>query len=46
MATWADIAKAEHLLGWRPQREVEDGVAKLVQWYEANREWAREIRAD
>ena len=46
MATWADIAKAEHLLGWRPQRKFEDGLAKLVQWYEANREWARELRTD
>ena len=42
-ATWADISKAERLLGWRPQATIADGVAQLVQWYQANRIWAREL---
>jgi UDP-glucuronate 4-epimerase len=42
-ATWADISKAERLLGWRPQHSFADGVAALVRWYEIHRAWAKEI---
>jgi len=43
MATWADISKAEKLLDWRPQMPFKDGVAKLVQWYRENQDWASQI---
>lgn len=43
LATWADIGKAKRLLGWRPQSSLEQGVAQLVAWYRANREWARDV---
>jgi len=43
MATWANIRKAETLLGWRPQVTFEAGVKALVEWYQANREWAKNI---
>ena len=43
-ATWANIDKAERLLGWRPRLRLADGLAHLVEWYAANREWASEIR--
>ncbi len=46
LATWADIGKAERLLGWRPQTSFEQGVRNLVDWYGENRAWAREIRTD
>jgi nucleoside-diphosphate-sugar epimerase len=42
-ATWAGIGKAERLLGWRPQIGFEEGMASLVEWYQANRSWARDI---
>jgi nucleoside-diphosphate-sugar epimerase len=42
-ATWADIGRAEQLLGWRPQVPFRQGVERLVQWYHDNRAWAREI---
>lgn len=42
-ATWADISKAERLLGWRPQMTYRQGIAALAEWYQVNREWAREI---
>jgi len=42
-ATWADIRKAERLLGWRPQVSFREGITALVEWYQANREWARHI---
>ena len=45
-ATWANIDKAERLLGWRPRVRLTDGLAHLVEWYTANREWAKEVRTD
>ena len=43
-ATWADIRKAEKLLGWRPQVTFREGITALVEWYQANREWAKDIQ--
>jgi len=45
-ATWADIRKAEQLLGWRPQFTFRQGMTALVEWYQANREWAKNIVTD
>lgn len=42
-ATWANIGKAERLLGWRPQVDLREGVRRLVDWYNENREWASTI---
>jgi UDP-glucuronate 4-epimerase len=42
--TWADIEKAERLLGWRPQHTFQDGVERLVRWYRDNRAWASEVQ--
>ena len=33
--TWADISKAEKLLGYRPKTGLEDGLRKFVAWYRA-----------
>ena len=46
LATWADIRKAEKLLGWRPQVTFREGITALVEWYQANREWAKDIQTD
>lgn len=46
LATWADITKAERLLGWRPQTKFEEGVGRLVQWYQGNHEWTKDILTD
>ncbi|HLA80391.1 MAG TPA: NAD-dependent epimerase/dehydratase family protein [Thermoleophilia bacterium] len=43
MATWANIGKAERLLGWRPQVTLEEGIARLCSWYRENREWAKTV---
>ena len=43
LATWADIGTARKLLNWEPQTSFEKGVEKLVDWYQKNRDWAREI---
>lgn len=42
-ATWADISKAQAVLGWRPQVPIEEGVRRSVAWYQQNREWAKEV---
>lgn len=42
-ATWANISKAEQLLGWRPRVEMREGIRRLVDWYNANRVWASTI---
>ena len=43
-ATWANIGKAERVLGWRPQVSFREGVSRLIAWYRENREWAKDIR--
>ena len=42
-ATWADISKAEELLGWRPKVNIEEGIQNTVSWYLENREWVRNV---
>ena len=43
-ATWADIRRAQELLGWRPRVSIEEGIKRTVDWYRENREWAKDIR--
>jgi nucleoside-diphosphate-sugar epimerase len=45
-ATWADIGKAKYLLDWRPLVSLENGFADMVNWYQQNRSWAKEIATD
>jgi nucleoside-diphosphate-sugar epimerase len=40
---WADVTKAGELLGWEPQFNMRAGVEKLVEWYNAERAWARDV---
>ncbi|MFN8535833.1 MAG: GDP-mannose 4,6-dehydratase [Dehalococcoidia bacterium] len=42
-ATWADIHRAQALLGWSPTTSYEVGIERLVEWYRANRDWAATI---
>lgn len=42
-ATWADIAKAERLMNWRPRWVLRDGLAALAAWYQAERSWASQV---
>ncbi len=43
-ATWANISKAERLLGWKPEVSLEKGLERTVQWYKANRSWLANVR--
>jgi len=42
-ATWADISKAERLLGWRPESTLEQGVEAAVEWYRENHALATSV---
>lgn len=46
LATWADIGKAERLLGWRPEVDFRAGLSRLVDWYRDNRHWARDVNTE
>ena len=39
-ATWADITRAQELLGWKPEVAIDDGLRETVAWYQVEREWA------
>ena len=39
--TWADVSRAKDVLGWTPVVGIEEGIRRTVEWYMANREWAR-----
>lgn len=38
-----DPMKIHNELGWLPQTKFEDGIAKTIAWYLANKEWWQEI---
>jgi nucleoside-diphosphate-sugar epimerase len=42
-STWADIAKAQRLLGWQPTITLADGVRRTVEWYRKNLPFSRTI---
>ncbi|MFC2029021.1 NAD-dependent epimerase/dehydratase family protein [Chloroflexota bacterium] len=42
-SNWADVSKANQLLDWQPQVDLQEGVQRLVDWYRAERSWAREV---
>lgn len=46
LANWADTSKARRMLGWQPQVSLEQGVVNLVDWYQAERDWASQIQTD
>ncbi|HVS54011.1 MAG TPA: NAD-dependent epimerase/dehydratase family protein [Opitutaceae bacterium] len=42
--SWADIAKADRLLGWKPQVGLDDGFSRCVRWYRENRAWLKDVK--
>ena len=45
-STWADISKADRLLGWKPRVDVEEAIARTVQWHRENEHWLRDVRVE
>jgi nucleoside-diphosphate-sugar epimerase len=46
LANWANVEKAKRLLGWEPQVSLQDGIGRLVAWYNTERNWASQINTD
>jgi nucleoside-diphosphate-sugar epimerase len=42
--TWADISKAERVLGWKPQIGIDEGLRQCVDWYRENKSWLKDVR--
>ena len=42
-SNWADVSKARELLDWEPQYAMRAGIEKLVEWYNTERDWAKDI---
>ena len=42
-ANWANTEKAKRLLEWQPQVSLQAGVSNLVNWYNAERQWASQV---
>ena len=40
----ANVQKAGELLGWEPAVSLEEGIARLVAWYQAERSWAADLK--
>lgn len=41
--TWADITKADQLLGWKPKIDIDQGLRLCVEWYRSNRSWLKDL---
>ncbi len=42
-SNWADVSKARAMLGWEPQIGLREGLSRLIEWYRAERDWAKDI---
>jgi UDP-glucuronate 4-epimerase len=39
----ANVTKAREMLGWNPQVNLREGIGNLIEWYKAERSWAKDI---
>lgn len=46
LTSQADVSKAKSLLDWEPQVTLEEGIEKLVQWYQQERSWVKDIKTE
>lgn len=42
--TWADLTKTRELLNWRPEVPLEEGLRRVVAWYQENKDWVSKIK--
>jgi len=43
MSNLADVGKARRLLDWEPKVNLVEGMRRLVDWYQAERDWASQV---
>lgn len=41
--THADVSKALRLLNWSPKVNIDDGIKKTVEWYQANKKYLKKL---
>ena len=46
LANWADVSKAGQLLGWEPAIGLEEGIRRMVAWYQQEHSWVSQINTD
>ncbi len=39
----ANVTKAREMLGWNPQVRLHEGIKNLIDWYYAERDWAKDV---
>lgn len=44
--TWAQTTRARLVLGWRPSIGIDEGLRRCVEWYQRNRDFARQVSLD
>jgi nucleoside-diphosphate-sugar epimerase len=42
-STYANIEKADKLLGWKPEISLDQGLEQCVKWYQDNKPWSGQI---
>ena len=45
-STWANIDKAQKMLGWQPETDFDTGLLKAVNWYKENEHWLKDVSCD
>jgi nucleoside-diphosphate-sugar epimerase len=43
LANCANVEKAKRLLNWEPRVSLKEGIARMVKWYLAEREWTAQV---
>lgn len=46
LSNLADVSKACRVLGWEPKVNLEQGMRRLVEWYQAERSWASQVNTE
>jgi len=42
-ASWADTSKASRLLGWQPRVGLDEGIRRMIAWYQQEHGWASQV---
>ncbi|MFZ7121001.1 MAG: GDP-mannose 4,6-dehydratase [Eubacteriaceae bacterium] len=43
-STWADINKANSILSWKPEIDLDEGIKRTVEWTKGNWDWVKNIK--
>jgi UDP-glucuronate 4-epimerase len=46
LTSQADVSKAKRILNWEPEVSLEEGIGQVVDWYQQEREWAKDIKTE